>query len=79
MVDGRNYDFTPGFWAFIMQKHPQVSQWPSRDYRTYKSLSAQTKVKSHPNPSGSTRTHATWKYKHMLKRMNVPGESIPEE
>ena len=24
-VDGRKYDFTPGLWAFIMQKHPQVS------------------------------------------------------
>ena len=24
-VDGREYDFTPGLWAFIMQKHPQVS------------------------------------------------------
>ena len=62
-----------------MQKHPQVSQWSSRDYRTYKSLAAQTKVKSHPNPRGSTRPRATWKYKHMLKRMTVPGESIPEE
>ena len=29
IVDGRKYDFTPGLWAFIMQKHPQVSQWPS--------------------------------------------------
>ena len=79
IVDGRKYDFTPGLWAFIMQKLPQVSQWPSRDYRTYKSLSAQTKVKSHPNPRGSSRPRATWKYKHMLKKMTVPGESIPEE
>ena len=78
-ADGTNYDFTPGLWAFITQKHPQVSQWPSRDYRTYKSLSAQPMVKSHPNPRGSTRPRATWKYKHMLKRMTVPGESIPEE
>ena len=62
-----------------MQKHPQVSQWPSRDYRTYKSLSAQTKVKYPPNPTGSSRPRATWKYKHMLKRMTVPGESIPKE
>ena len=77
-VDGRMYDFTPGLWAFITQKHPLVSQWPS-DYRTYKSLSAQTKVKYHPNPRGPTRPRATWKYKHMLKRMTVPGESIPEE
>ena len=79
IVDGRKYDFTPGLWAFITQKHPQVSQWPSRDYRTYKSLSAQTKVKSHPDPRGSTRPRATWKYKHMLKRMTVPGECLPVE
>ena len=79
IVDGRKYDFTPGLWAFITQKHPQVSQWPCCNYRTYKSLSAQTKVKSHPNPRGSIRLRATWKYKHMLKRMTVPGEGIPEE
>ena len=58
-VDGTTYDFTPGLWAFITQKHPQVSQWPSRDYRTYKYLSTQTKVKSHPNPRGSSRPRAT--------------------
>ena len=40
IVYGRKYDFTPGLWAFITEKHPRVSQWPSRDYRTYKSLSA---------------------------------------
>ena len=79
IVDGIKYDFTPGLWAFITEKHPQVSQWSSQDYRTYKSLSVQTKVKSHPNPRGSTLPRATWKYKHMLKRMTVPGESIPEE
>ena len=78
-VGDREYDLTPGLQAFIMQKHPQVSQWSSRDYRTYKSLAAQTKVKSHPNPRGSTRPRATWKYKHMLKRMTVPGQSIREE
>ena len=68
-VGDTEYDLTKGLWAFIMLKPPQVSQWPSRDYRTHKSLSAQTKVKSHPNPRGSTRRRATWKYKHMLKRM----------
>ena len=52
-VDGRKYDFTPGIWAFITQKRPLVSQWHSRDYRTYKSLYAQAKVKSHPNQRGS--------------------------
>ena len=79
IVDGTTYDFTPVLWAFITQKHPQVSQWSSHDYRTYKALSAQTKVKSYPNPRRIARPSATWKYKHMLKRMTVPGGSIPEE
>ena len=58
-VGDREYDLTPGLRAFIMQKHPQVSQWSSRDYRIYKSLAAQAKVKSHPNPRGSSRPRAT--------------------
>ena len=53
-VGDREYDLTPGLRAFIMQKHPQVIQWSSRDYRTYKSFAAQTKVRSHPNPRGFT-------------------------
>ena len=43
-VDHTEYDLTPGLQAFIMQKHPQISQWPSHDYRAYKSHSAQTKI-----------------------------------
>ena len=61
-----------------MQKHPRISQWPSNDYRAYKCLSSQTKVRSHPNPRGTARPRATWKYKRMIKRITVPGESIPE-
>ena len=78
-VDGTEYDLTPGLQAFIMQKQPQISQWPSHDYRAYKSLSAQIKVRLFPNPEGAARPHSTWKYKHILRRMAVPGESIPEE
>ena len=47
-VDGTEYDLTPGLQAFIMQKHLRISQWPSSDHRAYKSLSAQTKVRSRP-------------------------------
>ena len=79
IVAGTKYDFTPGLLAFITQKHPKVSIWSSHDYRTYKALAAQTQVKSHPNPIGSTRPRSTWKYKHMLKRMTIPGECIAEE
>ena len=78
-VDDTVYDLTSGLWAFIVQKHPQVSQWPSHDYQAYKSLCQQTKIRSHPNPDGATRPHATWKYEHMLRKMVVPGEKIVEE
>ena len=78
-VDGREYDLTPGLKALIMQKHPLISHWPSSDYQVYKSLSAQTKVRPHPNPEGAARPHATWKYKHLLRKMVVSGERIVEE
>ena len=78
-VGDREYDLTPGLHTLIVQKHPRPNQWTSGDYQAYKSLAAQTKVKSHPNPRGVARPRSTWKYKHMLKIMIVPGESIPEE
>ena len=78
-VDDTVYDLTPGLYAFIMQKHPGISQWPSRDYQAYKSLCKQTKVRLFPNSAGVARPHATWKYKHMLRKMIVPGEKIVEE
>ena len=62
-----------------MQKHPRPNQWTSGDYQAYKYLSIQTKVRSHPNPRGVARPRSTWKYKHMLRKMIVPGESIVEE
>ena len=78
-VDGREYDLTPGVRPIITKKHPQPSQWSFSDYQVYKSLCQQTKVRSHLNPEGAARPHATWKYKHMLKKMVVPGEKIVEE
>ena len=48
-VDDTVYDLTPGLYAFIMQKHPRISQWPSRDYQAYKSLCKQTKIRLFPN------------------------------
>ena len=49
------------------------------DYQGYKSLCAQTKVRSFPNPTGTARQHTTWKYKHILRKMVMPGERITEE
>ena len=78
-VDGVEYDLTPDLHTLIVQKHPRPNQWTSGDYQAYKYLSIQTKVRSHPNPRGVTRPRSTWKYKHMLRKMIVPGESIVEE
>ena len=62
-----------------MLKHPRPTQYSSNDYKAYKSLVAQTKVTSFPNMVGTARPHATWKWKHMLKKMVIPGERIAEE
>ena len=63
-----------------MLKHPRTAQYSSNDYKTYKSLIAQTKAKSFPNRiTGAARPHASWKWKNMLKRMVIPGERIAEE
>ena len=76
-VDGVEYDLTSGLHTLIVQKHPRPNQWTSGDYQAYKYLSKQ--VRSHPNPKGVARPRSTWKYKHMLMNMIVPGESIVEE
>ena len=58
-VDDTWYKLTPGLLVLITKKHPRVSQWNSNDYQVYKSLVAQTKVKSFPNRTGASRPHAT--------------------
>ena len=63
-------------FVLITKKHPQAGQWNSNDYQVYKSLVAQTKVKSFPNRTGTVRPHATWKWKNVFKRMDIPGERI---
>ena len=78
-VDGVEYDLTPGLHTLIVQKHPRPNQWTSGDYQAYKYISIQTKVRSHPNPRGVARPRSIWKYKHMIRKMIVPGESIVEE
>ena len=78
LLDDTEHKLTPGLLVFIANKHPRDGQWNSNDYKAYKSLVAQTKVKSFPNRAGTARPHATWKWKHMLKKMVIPGERIAE-
>ena len=70
-------EYTPGLHALLTSKQPQPSKWNSNDYREYKSLVAQTKVRSFPNRTGNARPHTTWKWK--LKKMAIYTERISEE
>ena len=53
LVDGVKYKFTPGLVALIGLKRPRPIQWNSSDYKAYKELVAQTKVKSFTNRAGT--------------------------
>ena len=79
LVDDTEYKLTPGLLVLITNKHSRAGQWNSNDYKEYKPLVAQTKVKSFPNRTGTARPHATWKWKHMFRKMVIPGERIAEE
>ena len=76
-IDGTEYRLTPGHLESIT--NPRPGQWKPNDFKVYKSLVVQTKVKSFPNRTDATRPHATWKWKHMLKKMVIPRERIVEE
>ena len=77
-VGDTEYDLTPGLHAFIMQKHPQVSGLvmiiEHINLFLHRPRLNLTRIKR-----GSFRPRATWKYKHMLRRMTVLEENIPEE
>ena len=65
-----------------MLKHTRSTRcndYSSNDYKAYKSLAAQTKFKSFPNMSDTARPHATWKWKHVFRKMVIPGERKAEE
>ena len=75
-VDDKEYKLTPGLVALITLKHPRPNQWNFNDYRVCNELVAQTKIKSFLNRTGTARPHATWKWKHMLKKMVMPVDRI---
>ena len=78
-VHDTEYKITPGLETLITLKDSRPTQFNSNDYKAYKSLVAQTKVKSFPNMAGTAGPHATWKWKHMFRKMVIPGERIAEE
>ena len=56
-----------------------TDQYNSNYKELYRSLVAQTRVKSFLNRPVGARPHAAWKWKYMLKKMVIPGEWIAEE
>ena len=68
-----------GLLELITNKHPRPGPYNSNDAGVYRSLVAQTRVKSFPNRTDGAPPHATWKWKYMLKEMVIPGERIAEE
>ena len=64
----------------IPYKKPRPQHYTSDDYSVYKAIVAQTRVRAYPNKSaGSARPCSTWKWKHMLRGMAIPGDMLEEE
>ena len=63
-VDDKVYKLTSGLLELITNKHPRPGPYNSNDKEVYRSLVAQTRVKSFPNRTDS----ATWKWKYMPKK-----------
>ena len=73
------YKLTPGLLELITNKHPRLDHYNSNGEGVYRSVVAQTSVKSFPNRTAGDRPHATWKWKQLLRKMVIPGEMIGEE
>ena len=78
-VDDKKYKITPCLNALLVLRYLRSMLYNSNDYKVYKSLVARTKVKSFPNRTDGARPNTTWKWKHMLRQMVIPGESIVDE
>ena len=77
-VDDKEYELTPGLRMLILKPRPQ--HYTSNEYSVYKAIVAQTRVRAYPNKrTGSARPRSTWKWKHMLRGMAIPGDRVVEE
>ena len=73
-VDDKEYELTPGLRMLILYKKPRPHHYTNDDYSVYKTIVAQTRVTAYPNKrTGSARPRSTWKWKHMLSGMAIPG------
>ena len=78
-ADDTVYKLTPGLLELIINKYPRLGHYNSNAEGVYRSLVAQTSVKSFPNRTVGDRPHATWKWRQLLKKMVIPGEMRGEE
>ena len=79
-VDDREYELTPSLRMLILYKKPRPQQYTSDDYSVYKAIVAQTRMRAYLNKrTGSARSRSTWKWKHMLRSMAIPGDRVEEE
>ena len=79
-VDDKEYELTPGLRMLILYKKPRPQHYTSDDYSVYKAIVAQTRVRVYSNKrTGSSRPRSTWKWKHMLSDMVIPGDMVEEE
>ena len=64
----------------ILYKKPRHQHYTDDDYSVYNAIVVQTRVRAYPNKRpGSARPRSTWKWKHMLRGMAIPGDSVEEE
>ena len=54
------YKHTFGLLKLITNKHPRLGLYINNDKGVYRSLVAQTRVRSFPNKTVGARSHATW-------------------
>ena len=79
-VDGKEYELTPGLRMLILYTKPRPQHYTRDDYSVYKAIVVQTRVMVYPNKrTGSAHPRSTWKWKHMLSGMAIPGGSVGEE
>ena len=79
-VDDKEYELTPGLRMLMLYKKPRPQHYTSDDYSVYKAIAAQTSVRAYLNKrTGSARPRSTWKWKHMLSGMVIPGDAVEGE
>ena len=76
VVGRKRYDLTLGFNALLTQIHP--TDYTEDDFKNYTKLIAQTKTINKPGLNAVANPKSTWKYKNLLKDMDMSDDSSTE-